>query len=207
MQTTPNFAFKKRELTDSPPDITLTNSNWDTLDAELKPTADPSKIPTGLNGKVSDWVNWFTNRIKAITGKTNWWDAPDITLASLITHAARHQPGGADAIPTAAPSGGLGTANAAGSSTSSARADHAHLAFDSTAPVMDGAASAGSATIAARRDHRHPTDTSRAAQADLATHLAESTPHRFTDTGTGKTYRWGMKAVNGVAVLVYEEVI
>ncbi len=42
---------------------------------------------------------------------------------------------------------------------------------------------------------------------DFAAHEAESTPHRFTDTGTGKTYRWGMKAVNGVAVLVYEEVV
>ncbi len=41
----------------------------------------------------------------------------------------------------------------------------------------------------------------------LATHFADNVPHRFTDTSTGKTYRWGMKAVNGVAVLVYEEVV
>jgi hypothetical protein len=34
--TTTNYAFIKPALTDSPPDITAPNSNWDTLDAKLK---------------------------------------------------------------------------------------------------------------------------------------------------------------------------
>lgn len=87
---------------------------------------------------------------------------------AIGSHAATHRPGGSDPIPTAAPSGGLGTANAAGSSTSLARADHTHLAFDSINPVVNGTASAGSAVTAARRDHVHPTDTTRAPLASPA---------------------------------------
>ena len=40
MQTTTNYGLKKIELTDSPPDITVMNSNWDTIDAELKEATD-----------------------------------------------------------------------------------------------------------------------------------------------------------------------
>lgn len=36
MLTTPNFLLKKIELTDSPPDITVINFNWDTIDTKLK---------------------------------------------------------------------------------------------------------------------------------------------------------------------------
>jgi hypothetical protein len=35
MLTTTNYLLKKPELTDSPPDITVTNPNWDTIDTEL----------------------------------------------------------------------------------------------------------------------------------------------------------------------------
>ena len=35
MQTTKNYKFKKPELTDSPPDITVMNFNWDTIDEKL----------------------------------------------------------------------------------------------------------------------------------------------------------------------------
>ena len=40
MITTTNYGLKKIELTDSPPDITVMNSNWDTIDAELKEASD-----------------------------------------------------------------------------------------------------------------------------------------------------------------------
>ncbi|AHM56421.1 putative phage tail fiber protein [Peptoclostridium acidaminophilum DSM 3953] len=36
MQTTTNYAMKKIDLTDSPPDITALNGNFDTIDEELK---------------------------------------------------------------------------------------------------------------------------------------------------------------------------
>ena len=61
------------------------NSNMMKIDSALTPTADPEQVPSGLSGMVSQWVSWFTNRIKAITGKTNWYDAPDITLADAST--------------------------------------------------------------------------------------------------------------------------
>lgn len=40
MKETTNYNLKKIELTDSPPDITVLNSNWDTIDEELKSQAD-----------------------------------------------------------------------------------------------------------------------------------------------------------------------
>ncbi|WP_282243331.1 hypothetical protein [Psychrobacillus sp. NEAU-3TGS] len=56
MLQTANYGFKKRELIDSPPDITLTNSNWDIIDEELKKNADNAvkyAVDTGsANAKV-----------------------------------------------------------------------------------------------------------------------------------------------------------
>lgn len=49
----------------------------------------------------------------------------DIEAGDLPAHAGAHQPGGADALPTAA-AVGISAANGAGSSASLARADHAH---------------------------------------------------------------------------------
>lgn len=43
MLTTPNFKLKKIELTDSPPDITVINFNWDTLDTNLKEALDGAR--------------------------------------------------------------------------------------------------------------------------------------------------------------------
>ena len=40
----------------------------------------PSLVPTSNSGAILDFFSWFANRIKAITGKTNWYDAPDYTL-------------------------------------------------------------------------------------------------------------------------------
>lgn len=36
MLETTNYKFKKPELTDSPPDITVMNPNWDSIDTKLK---------------------------------------------------------------------------------------------------------------------------------------------------------------------------
>ncbi len=43
MQLTTNFKLKKIELTDSPPDITVLNFNWDTIDTNLKEALDKAK--------------------------------------------------------------------------------------------------------------------------------------------------------------------
>ena len=52
-----------------------------------------------------------------------------------------------------------------------------HVAYSTTAPVMNGVASVGSATTVARSDHKHPTDSSRASQEDLDLHESNTTSH------------------------------
>lgn len=73
-------------------------------------------------------------------------------------HHARHQPGGADAIPTAAPSTQTpNQANAVGVSSSLARADHVHN-VPTAAPVTqnpDSANADGIAATFAKSDHAH----------------------------------------------------
>ena len=58
--------------------------------------------------------------------------AGDIEVGDLPAHASLHQPGGSDALPTAAPVG-IGSANSQGTSTSLARADHVHQGVHSLA--------------------------------------------------------------------------
>lgn len=103
-------------------------------------TLDPSQTPAGNVGPLQAILNWFTNRIKAITGKTYWWEAPDTTLAAAKGH------------------------------------------MDAAAP-----------------------HTGHALSSDVAAHLADTMPHRFTDGGT--TYRWGLAVIGGVVNMVYEEVV
>lgn len=52
-----------------------------------------------------------------------------------------------------------------------------HVSYSTTVPVMAGTASTGTASTVARSDHKHPTDTSRASQADLTSHLEDSVKH------------------------------
>lgn len=85
MQQTTNLKFNKIELTDSPPDITVLNPNFDKIDAELYPTIDPSVAPSGNIGFAKALLGGLANRIKVITGKTNWWDSPTKSLEQLNT--------------------------------------------------------------------------------------------------------------------------
>lgn len=79
------------------------------IDAALTLTSDQDQVPIGSGpGKLLQWVSWFTNRIKAITGKVNWYDTPDTTLAAAKTHidsaaphAGHETPAGAQAKVTA----------------------------------------------------------------------------------------------------------
>lgn len=50
-------------------------------------TLDDTKVPTGSTGILSDILNWFSNRIKAITGKANWYTAPARTLEQCVDTA------------------------------------------------------------------------------------------------------------------------
>ncbi len=49
-------------------------------------TADQTQAPIGSTGTLTQLLSWVVNRIKAITGKTNWYDAPDTTLAAAKNH-------------------------------------------------------------------------------------------------------------------------
>lgn len=49
-------------------------------------TADPTLAPSGVTGTITQLFSWITNRIKAITGATNWYDAPPTTLTAANTH-------------------------------------------------------------------------------------------------------------------------
>jgi hypothetical protein len=85
MQKTTNLQLNKIELADSPPDITVLNANWDKIESELYPTIDVVTVPTGNQGFVKALLGGIANRIKAITGKANWWDAPSKSLEQLYT--------------------------------------------------------------------------------------------------------------------------
>lgn len=88
MQLTKNYNFKKPDGADTV-DINDINGNMDTIDDALTPTADQTQVPSSTKpAKISLWLSWITNRIKAITGKPNWYDAPDASLADIVTVAA-----------------------------------------------------------------------------------------------------------------------
>lgn len=80
MTNTTNYNLKKPATSDYY-NVQDQNDNMDIIDAALKPTADPAQVPSGNVGKLVQWVSWIANRIKAITGGTNWYDDPPITLA------------------------------------------------------------------------------------------------------------------------------
>jgi hypothetical protein len=61
-----------------------------------------------------------------ITGLGNITSAGTYNGVTVQAHAARHAPGGADALGTAAPTQGIGAANAEGTASTFARSDHNH---------------------------------------------------------------------------------
>lgn len=125
MQYTSNYNLKKPEGTDIV-NIDDLNDNADILDQKLKEvenkadnappnsvndaaigsrTPDQSQAPASPGtGTLTQLISWLANRINAITGKTNWWDAPPTTLQAAKNHidaAAPHSghetPSGAQA--------------------------------------------------------------------------------------------------------------
>lgn len=130
MKYTANYNLKKPEGTDIV-NIDDLNENADIIDQKLKEleddvynappnsvndlaigtrAPDQTQVPTSPgSGTLSQILSWLANRIKAITGKTNWWDAPPTTLQAAKTHmdaAAPHSghetPAGAQAKANAA---------------------------------------------------------------------------------------------------------
>jgi len=107
MRYTANYNLKKPEGTDIV-NIDDLNENADIIDQKLKEledgvynappnsvndaaigsrTPDQSQAPASPGtGTLTQLISWLANRIKAITGKTNWWDAPPTTLQAAKNH-------------------------------------------------------------------------------------------------------------------------
>jgi len=85
--TTLNYGFKKPYLAENA-DIAVLNENCYILDVALMVTADQIAVPPAVatKSKLSIVIGWLANRIKAITGKTNWWETPATTLENCYTH-------------------------------------------------------------------------------------------------------------------------
>jgi hypothetical protein len=94
----------------------------------------------------------------------------------LATHAARHDPGGDDALTTAAPGvTGVATASAEGSAGSLARSDHAHQSNTAPVAVTKETAAIGTSGEPARADHKHDISTAAAGAATPGDSAAEGT--------------------------------
>lgn len=78
-------------------------------------TIDPTQTPTGHVGTLRQLLDWIANRIKAITGETNWYDAPPTTLTATKSH-----------IDAAAPHSGHATTTALTAHTSAAAPHSGH---------------------------------------------------------------------------------
>jgi len=80
MKQTTNYNFVKPELTDSPPDITVINPNWDAIDAELKLHDDKLKnlsayaVASGTNTYIAT-ISGITSLIEGISVRIKFTNA------------------------------------------------------------------------------------------------------------------------------------
>lgn len=104
-------------------------------------TIDPSQAPTGVAGNLRNFLDWFANRIKAILGTTNWYDAPPTTLTAAKSH-----------IDAAAPHSGHATTAALTAHTSAAAP---HSGHETPAGAQAKVDSALAAVLDPVTGHRH----------------------------------------------------
>lgn len=72
-----------------PTDMNRIEGNTQAIE-EGSRTIDPAQAPASNVGTLRQLLDWFANRIKAITGGTNWYDAPVATLANLLSLVNGH---------------------------------------------------------------------------------------------------------------------
>jgi hypothetical protein len=148
-------------------------------------TVDQTQAPaTPGNGKILQLFNWLANRIKAITGKANWWDAPDTTLAAAKTH-----------INAAAPHSGHETPAGA-----QAKADEAAAAGIAAAGTVQTALTtheAEKATINAI-GHIKPDGATIAVDVNGTISTTSETVNRIITVGVGKDFTTIQAAVNSI---------
>jgi hypothetical protein len=128
-------------------------------------TIDPSQSPTGVIGHLRNFLDWFANRIHAITGTTNWYDAPPTTLTAAKSH-----------IDAAAPHSGHATTAALTAHTSAAAPHSGHETPSGAQAKVDTHASksaphSGHATTTALNNHTSATDAHSATSAATANRI------------------------------------
>lgn len=84
---TEHYGLKKPFGTESAL-ISVLNENFDAVDAALAPAVDDTQTPASgtTEGKLSAVLGWLANRIKAITGKSKWYEAPSVNLETVAQH-------------------------------------------------------------------------------------------------------------------------
>lgn len=136
-------------------------------------------------GTLTQLLSWLAGRIKAITGATNWFDAPAATLAQLWAlfgtsgHSHNGTAGQGPKIAygniSGAPTSMTPTAHASTATTYgvSSASNYGHAMASSAAPLAAGTAAAGTDNGKfAREGHVHPVQTSVSGNAATATKLA-----------------------------------
>lgn len=136
-------------------------------------------------GTLTQLLSWLAGKIKAITGATNWYDAPAATLAQLWAlfgtsgHSHNGTAGQGPKIAygniSGAPTSMTPTAHASTATTYgvSSASNYGHAKATAAAPLAAGTAVVGTDNgLYARGDHRHPVQTSVSGNAGTATKLA-----------------------------------
>lgn len=131
----------------TPSDFNRIEGNVQAIESGSR-TIDPTQAPASNVGTLRQLLDWFANRIKAITGKANWYDAPDLTLAQTADKfdaSAGHKHSGAAGDAPLVP-----WANISSKPSTFPPSSHTHPGGDITSPVAnaDYAANAGYATSA-----------------------------------------------------------
>lgn len=121
-------------------------------------TVDQTQAPASPgNGKISQLFSWLANRIIGITGKLNWWESPDTTLANakahidaIAPHTGHETPAGAQAkVDALAGVGNTKTVKQLDDEITS------HLAEDATTSTKGHVQLGTTSTTAAVGNHNH----------------------------------------------------
>ena len=97
-----------------PSDLNRIEGNINAIEQGAR-TLNQAQAPSGNAGSLRQILSWLANRIRAITGMTNWYDAPPTTLTAAKSH-----------IDAAAPHSGHATTAALTAHTSAAAPHSGH---------------------------------------------------------------------------------
>ena len=176
-------------------------------------TLDQALASPANTGTLRQILSWLAGRIRAITGATNWWDAPATTLATAHTHHGRadnpHAVTAAQvgAAPLASPAiTGTPTAPTAPVDTNTTQI--ATTAFlinqaSTVAPADNGTAAVGTSLRFARGDHVHNTDATRAplAHTHVSTAIGRAGISFFSSPGLSTVIPHGLGAVPAAVMI------